>query len=100
MTCISGEGITICGNFAKVEKKRPKDWSERDSAWIQPFDFKWRDKLGKVKCDCKKLEWRYAPYYGFSVYHMDDCAIGRHLKKHPGIYNLMEVRFPLLAQSE
>ncbi len=100
MSCLHGEGIVICGNFADVEKTRPKDWAERDSAWIEPFNMKWRDKLGKVDCDCRDLEWRYQPYYGFSVYHMPDCAIGKHLKKHPGIENLIEVRWPLMAQSD
>jgi hypothetical protein len=67
---------------------------------IIPFDFKWRAKLGKAECDCKEVEEVYAPWYGTTWYHMPDCAIGKHLKKYPGIENLVEVRYPMIAQTE
>jgi hypothetical protein len=84
----------------KVTKRRPKKWSERDSKWIEPFKFKWRAKLGTVECNCTEVEVHYQPWYGFSWYHMKECAIGKHLKKYPGILNLIEVYFPLIAQSD
>jgi hypothetical protein len=100
MSCAFGDGIVACGNFVKPTKRRPKNWIDRGYKIVVPYDFKWRDKLGDVECDCKEIEEHYQPWYGFSWYHLDDCAIGKHLKKHPGILNLIEVRFPLTAQSE
>lgn len=54
MGCIIGNGIAICGNFAKITKKRPKDIM-KDYKVIIDYPFKWRAKLGKVECDCKKV---------------------------------------------
>lgn len=100
MGMIGNDKIVLCGNFVKVQKKRPKDWAERDSKWIEPYNLKWRAKIGKVECDCKEIEYTFQPYYGFTLYHMSDCALGKHLKKYPGIYNLIDPSYPMLAQSD
>jgi len=38
--------------------------------------------------------------YGFTWYHMDDCAIGKQLKRYPGILNIVELLYPVIAYSE
>lgn len=103
MGLIEFNGAIVLGNFAKITKRKPKNWVDKDYKVIVPYDFKWRHKIGKVECDCKTCIEHYMPYYGCSWYHMDDCAILKHLEKHPGIYNLSQYYdwdFKLIASTE
>lgn len=90
MGSIYGNGIHINGNFANITKKRPKS-VDKDYKIIIPYPFKWRDKLGKVECDCKEVMESYQPYYGRTCTHSNDCAMMKHLRRYPGIANLIEV---------
>lgn len=94
--------IFIHGNFAKVKKGRPKrNPYDKEYKAIVPFDFKWRAKLGRVTCDCKEVLECYQPYYGFTFYHSDECAIAKHLKKYPQMLNFFWESDPMcIAQSE
>lgn len=101
MGIIDTGGIIIHGNFEKIQKQKPKNFHfDRDAKWLEPYPFKWRFKLGKVECDCKEIEVSFQPYYGSDYYHMEDCAIGKHLKRFPGIRNLWEIPWPLLSGVE
>jgi hypothetical protein len=91
MGLIEYGNVTILGNFTKARRYksgRPRNWTERDYKAILPFDFKWRAKLGRVECTCTEYVETYQPWYGFNCYHMDDCAIMRHYRKHPQMANL------------
>lgn len=90
--------IVLIGNFAKISKKKPKGYDNEYKVMV-PFNFKWRATLGKVECDCTEVLECYQPYYGFSFYHSDDCAIMKHYKKYPQMLNFIESP-RLIAQSE
>lgn len=98
MGCICGNGFALTANFAKLTTKRPKDFM-KDYKIIVPYPFKWRDKIGKVICDCKEVEESYMPYYGRTWTHSEDCAMMKHLRRYPGIANLIEVS-NVIAQDE
>lgn len=72
----------ICGGRADLVTERPKDIDTAYSILI-PFKLKWREKFGGVECDCTEVIESYAPYYGFTLYHSDRCAIRAYLKKYP-----------------
>jgi hypothetical protein len=96
---IDNGNIVMIGNFAKIRKGRPKNNFDEEYKAIVPFEFKWRAKLGKVECDCTEVLECYQPYYGFSFYHLDECAIMKHYKKYPQMANF--IGSPrLIAQSE
>lgn len=80
--------IYIIGNFNKLSKKKPKNWEKTGYKIIIPFPFKWRHKIGKVKCDCKFCEEHFKPWYGLSWFHSKDCALMRYIDKRPQICNL------------
>lgn len=93
--------VTLLGNFAKVSRKRPKNWIDKDYKVIVPYPFKWRAKLGRVECDCKEVIECYQPYYGYTFLHGEGCAIRKHLKRYPQINNFLWDRDPtVIAQSE
>lgn len=89
MSCLIGENIIICGNFSELTRQKPEN---HDKAYkcIIPYPFKWRVKIGKIKCNCKEVEEHFQPWYGFDWYHMDNCSIIKHIKAHPGIQNLSQ----------
>ena len=94
MGAIFGDGIIIHGNFSQAKRYntkdgRPPNWHERDYKAIVPYPFKWRSKLGKVVCDCKEVVEAYQPYYGWTIYHEDDCATMKHLRRYPQMENFM-----------
>ena len=91
--------MSICGNFVKPTKRRPKNWFERGYKIVVAYPFKWRAKLGKVECDCKEVEEHYQPWYGYSWFHLPECAMMKHLHRYPGITNLIEVS-SLIAQTD
>lgn len=101
MGCIDNGKICIIGNFAKVTKKRPKNWYDKDYKIIIPWEEKFKDferpKLGKATCDCKEVLECHQPYYGFNWYHSNECAIVKHLKKYPQIYYLIGDYDPTLV---
>lgn len=90
MGLISNGKVTILGNFEKPRRYKngkPRDWMDRDYKAIIDYPFDWREKLGKVECDCKECIEAYQPYYGWNWYHMDDCAIMKHFRKYPQMAN-------------
>lgn len=88
MACLVNSGGAICGNFAKLTKRKPKNWYETGYKIIVPFTFKWRHKIGNVKCTCKNMEEHYQPYYGWSWFHEEGCAYVEVFKKRPQLCNL------------
>lgn len=80
----------VMGNFAKLSRKKPKNWFEAGYKIIVPFKFKWRHKIGKVECDCKECEEHFMPYLGLEWYHSPDCALMKLLDKKPQIQNLWQ----------
>lgn len=81
-------GIHISGNFNKITKRKPKNWIETGYKIVVPYQFKWREKIGKVTCDCTTCEEHYLPWYGTSWYHNDDCALMKYIDSRPQILNL------------
>lgn len=80
--------------------ERPKNYDEAFQTMV-PYPFKWRTKLGKVECDCVTVREKYEPWYGFTIYHNDECATLKHLRKYPQMENFMWDRDPhVLAHSE
>lgn len=86
-------GIHISGNFNKLSMRKPKNWIERGYKILVPYRFRWREKIGKVECDCKECEEHYQAYYGISWYHSKDCAMMKYVDAHPQILNLNQYRF-------
>lgn len=80
----------VCGNFAKLKRRKPKNWIDKDYKILVPYKFKWRDKIGKVVCDCKECEEHYQPYYGTTWFHSKECALMKYIDKRPQILNLMQ----------
>lgn len=94
--------INICGGSNHLKITEKPDY-ESGYKMIVPYKFKDRHKIGKVECDCNKMLEIYQPFYGFSWYHMEECALLKHLEKHPQIANLIQFwdhSFKLIAQSE
>lgn len=89
MGCIVGQNITICGNFAKLTRRKPKGYN-KDYKIIIPYPFKWREKIGGIECDCTEVEEHFQPWYGFDWYHSPTCAILKRIERHPGIQNLFQ----------
>jgi hypothetical protein len=87
MGAIYGDGIVIHGNFAKITKRKPKD-IDKDYKTMRPYFFKWREKIGKIECDCTEVLETYMPYYGCTWYHSDDCALMKQMKAKPHLWNL------------
>lgn len=101
MMCQLYNGIAICGGTPALSKKRPENWIDTGYTIVKPFDFKWRAKLGRATCDCKEIIESYQPYYGFTWRHSKECAIIKHIKKYPGIQNLLwEVDPEVIAMSD
>lgn len=104
MGIISTGSIVMIGNFTKPKRYkniRPKDWFDRDYKAIVPYDFKFRAKLGRAECTCKECLECHQPYYGFTYFHSEECAISQHLKKYPQILNLIWWYDPtIIAQSD
>ena len=99
MGSISNGKIHILGNFAKISKKKPKNY-DKDYKVMVPYRFKWREKIGKVECDCKDVLECFMPYYGFDWYHSDECALMKLVKEKPQLMNLpVYSSLPHLASS-
>lgn len=100
MSCKNFGNVSILGNFAKIRKGRPKNHNYlKEYKALVPYEFNWRVKLGKVECDCKEVLECYMPYYGYNIYHSDDCAIMKHYRKYPQMTNFIGSP-SLIAQSE
>lgn len=87
---ITGVGFHISGNFAKLSKRKPKNWIEKGYKILVPYKFNWREKIGKVECDCKVCEEHYALYYGVDWYHSKECALIKYINQRPQIQNLQQ----------
>jgi hypothetical protein len=83
-------GAYVIGNFNKVTKKKPKDWIRTGYKIIVPYRFRWREKIGKVECDCQHCEEHFLPYYGVEWYHLDNCALMQYIRKRPQVLNLWQ----------
>jgi hypothetical protein len=93
----------VIGNFSKLSKRRPKNWIDKDYKILVPYKFKWRDKVGKVECDCKFCEEHHQPYYGFTWFHSQECSLMKYLKEKPQIGNLIQYwgqDLTMIAQTE
>ena len=88
MGCLHNKSITICGNFNKITKRKPKNWIDTGYKMMIKYSFKWREKIGKVECTCNEVLECYQPWYGCNWYHSDDCALMQQLKKRPQLMNL------------
>ena len=88
----------ICGGRETVTKEKPKDWINTGYTVVVPYKFNWRDKVGKIKCDCQEMLENYQPWYGFTYYHQDECAMLKHFDKYPGMANFFD-RPSVIAQS-
>ena len=101
MGCLHSGNMVICGDFAMpITKEKPVDWINKGYKIMVPFPFKDRPKLGKAICDCKEVLEHFAPWYGTTWYHLNDCAMMKHLKRYPGIQNLIEGDFSIIAQTD
>ena len=81
-------GIHINGNLNKLSKRKPRNWIETGYKILVPYKFKWREKIGKVECNCTECEEHYQAYYGIDWYHSKECALIKHIEAHPQILNL------------
>ena len=73
---------------SKLTKRRPNNWIDRSYKIMVPFAFTWRVTIGKTTCTCTQVHEHYQPWYGFTWYHSDDCALIRAVKERPGLLNL------------
>lgn len=92
--------VVVCGNFAKAKRYKKTPSYLHEFKAIIPYPFKWRDKIGKVNCDCVEVVHAYQPYYGSSWYHEDRCAMMQHYKKYPQMQNLGFSCSSLIAQTD
>lgn len=98
MDCDQIGDITICGNFAERTDEKPADFDYmRTAKWYEDYSFDWRETLGGVVCNCKRVKVDFAPYYGFDYYHLDTCNLMRKLEAEPGIQNLIETYLPAIT---
>lgn len=90
MGCQISDNMVICGNFAEVLPEKPKDFDyDSDAKWLEPYPEKWeRIKIGKTTCTCQKIETHYQPWYGYSWFHTDECALMQRVKDRPSLLNL------------
>lgn len=99
MDCEDYGGITITGNFAPLQDKKPEPFDyEHTAKWIEPYNCEWREVMGDAICSCATVEVHYAPYYGWDHYHRPQCSLMRKLRAQPGIANLREVHLPTMVQ--
>lgn len=99
MGVIAMGNVLVHGNFAELLPEKPKDFDyENDAKWLEPYDLEWREVLGDAVCNCTKVEVHFAPYYGFSYFHMDTCNLMRKIAVQPGIANFYEVYLPSMTQ--
>ena len=71
-----------------LTKSKPRNWINKGYRILIPFDFKWRVKIGKVKCTCTHCYEEFAPYYGITWFHKEGCAILNLIERRPQILNL------------
>lgn len=95
------DGSAICGGYPKLTKKKPKNWIETGYQILTPYKWKWRTKIGKVKCTCKEVKEIYKPYYGYTWEHTEECALMIQIKKRPQLLNLPAYYYlPVIGGSE
>ena len=101
MGSITGNDIHLNGNFARLGRRRPKNWIDRDYKILVKYPFKWREKIGKTECTCAEVEEHHQPYYGTSWFHTANCALMQRLKTRPQLMNLpCYAQLPLLETTE
>lgn len=94
-----GIGNFICGNFAERQESKPENFDYMTTGkWYEDYPFDWRETLGGVICNCKRIKVNYAPYYGFDHFHLDTCNLMRKLAAEPGIENLIETYLPSITR--
>jgi hypothetical protein len=94
-----GNGNFICGNFAERQESKPENFDFMTTGkWYEDYPFGWRETLGGVICNCKRIKVNYAPYYGFDHFHLDTCNLMRKLAAEPGLANLMEIYLPSITR--
>jgi hypothetical protein len=110
MGTITNGKIFICGNFAKARRYktkdgRPKNYHERDYKAILPVSsfpklFAERATICGATCDCAEVLEAYQPYYGWTIYHSDQCAIMQKYRQHPTRFNFVGGDPSVLAMSD
>jgi hypothetical protein len=99
MDCEVWENGAMCGNFAKLQDKKPEPFNyDKTAKWIEPYNLEWREVLGDAVCNCTTVEVHYAPYFGYDFYHRPNCNLMRKLEASPGILNLYEIYLPAMNQ--
>lgn len=90
MGVINMGGVIVHGNFAERTEHKPANFDyESDAKWYEPYPPELeRITIGKTTCDCKRIKTDYAPWYGFTWWHDDDCAIVKRVKERPSLLNL------------
>lgn len=90
MGCLPFGNGFICGNFNEVLPQKPENFGyDQDAKWMEPYPPKWKRRvIGKTTCDCKQIETHFQPWYGYSWYHSNDCALMKRVEARPGLLNL------------
>lgn len=97
--CVQYGNAIVCGSYPKLTKRKPKNWFDKGYRIRIPYPFKWREKLGKVECDCATVIETYRIWYGFDITHDENCAIEKHVRRYPGILNFIDYS-GIIASSE
>lgn len=83
--------------------RKPKKWIFIGYIITVPYDFKFRHKIGKIKCNCKYCEEHFHPYLGSQWFHSKNCALIKYIDSRPQICNLNQyygMDLSLIAQTE
>lgn len=103
MSALDTGGVLIHGNFSDLLPEPPTGQDRFDSEYraLVDYRFDWRDKVGQTVCTCVQVEEWYQPYYGWTWYHTDGCALMKRIKERPGLMNLPCFQhLPVIAASE
>lgn len=82
--------IILCNNYPVLTHDKPENWTNEGYQIQIPYPFEERKTLGKATCDCTIIKVTYQPWYGISWHHGQNCAIKKHIRRYPGILNIVE----------
>ena len=76
--------VIVLGNFAEVSSEKPADFDYMsDAKWLEDYWLDERERIGGTICSCKKIEVHYAPYYGFDLFHTEQCNLMKKIRDRP-----------------